>query len=336
MGTESFKATPPEFGEQQKISIEKVLVAGNIGTCGGVESTLRAVEQIMDTVPQDVEVWTSHAPVNFPKAFEKYGEKLRNANDDISNVPNGAVFIVSAHGAPPSMFEDAARRDIFLIDTTCPFVLDGQKKVRDAISEGKHPIFIGEERHPETIGVKGQVKPEEITVIDPAKGIGNVSIPDNGVVFAKTTYAPDEIEETVAQIKAINPNIDASAAHSCYALHNRHLAGRELVEVADFWLVVGDESSHNARGIKNIGEKRNIPSALVTGPEEINWSWFGEEIKTLGVSAAASVPKEFIEGVLNAFSALDIPVIRMPQVVPESYRMFRLPKNQLDALMQRR
>lgn len=319
----------------QGFSVREVRVAGNRGTCGGVELTLHAVAQVMQIVPREIPVWTSNTPVNFPKAFEEYGERLQNANGDISKVPDGAIFIVSAHGAPPAMFEEAVRRDIFIVNTTCPYVLDEQGNVVDVVNDGKHPIFIGEEKHPETISVRDQVKPGEITIIDPDKGIGNISIPDNAVVFAKTTYAPAETEETIRQLKIINPTIDSSRAHSCYAVRNRHIAGKQLVEQVDFWLVVGDQSSHNSRGIKNIGAGRNIQSALVTGPEEIDWSWFGPEVEILGVSSGASVPDAFTKKVLNPFKALGIPVGEMPQAVAESYRMFKPPKAQLEALRQR-
>ncbi len=326
---------PPELKDLPGFSVQEVRVAGNRGACGGVEMTLAVVKQIMDVVPPGVKIWTTNTPVNFPPVFEQYGERLRNAKGDISQVPDRAVLIISAHGSPPEVFSEAKRKGIFVIDTTCPFVLNEQEKVRQAAADGVPSIFLGEENHPETIGVKGQVAPEAVTVFDPSKPIPNVAIPDGARVFAKTTNDPEQTTRAIEELMVINPNIDASKAHSCYALRNRYTAGNSLVRDVDFWLVVGDQSSHNARGITGIAAKgRNVPSSLVRGPEDIDWSAFGPGIELVGVSAAASVPEEYTQRVLDPFRQLGISVVELAQTIPEAYRMFRLPEAQIAALRQ--
>ena len=42
--------------------------------------------------------------------------------DEIDQVPVGAVTVLSAHGSPPSVYEEAGRRELQLIDATCPLV----------------------------------------------------------------------------------------------------------------------------------------------------------------------------------------------------------------------
>lgn len=327
----------PDLSEFPGFSVEEVRVAGNRGSCGGVENTLQVVDLLMEIVPKDVPIWTNNTPVNFPRAFEQYGERLISVAGDMSKVPDGAVFLVSAHSAPPEMLEEAERRNMSVVDTSCPYVLDEQEKVRGAEKDGVHTVFLGEEDHPETVGVKGQVDPGSITIVDPRKGIGDIVIPDHSRVFAKTTYSPSEIDEGIRQLRVLNPTIDASKAHSCYALRNRHMAGEQLVRQVDFWLVVGDRSSHNSRGLTRIGVSRSIPAALITGPEDIDWSWFGPQHKVLGVSSGASVPDRFTQTVLQPFRDLEIPVIEIPKAVPEAYRVFTTPnsRTQIAVLRQR-
>jgi 4-hydroxy-3-methylbut-2-enyl diphosphate reductase len=316
-------------------NVQEVRVAGNRGACGGVEMTLAVVSQVLEVVPPDIEVWTTNSPVNFPPAFDKYGARLKSAKGDISQVPDGAVLIISAHGAPPAMFDEARARNMYVVDTTCPFVLNEQEKVRQAAADGIPTIFLGEENHPETIGVREQVAPESITVFDPSHRIGDVSIPDGTRVFAKTTNDPEQTEAAIEELQQINPTIDTSKAHSCYALQNRFASGKQLIKAVDYWLVVGDQSSHNAKGIRSIANGRDIPSALVRVPEDINWSDFGPEIRIVGVSAAASVPEEYTQRVLEPFRQLGVNVIELAQTIPEAYRMFKLPNAQLETLRQR-
>lgn len=335
MAIEAGLSHSPKPEVPNSFSVREVRVAGNRGACGGVEMTLAVVNQVMQVVPPDVDVWTTHNPVNFPPAFEKYGERLKSAKGDISQIPNGAVLIISAHGAPPAMFDEARTRGMIVIDTSCPFVLNEQEKVRQAAADGVPSIFLGEENHPETIGVRGQVAPEAITVFDPSQRIPNVPISDGARVFAKTTNDPEQTTAAIEELQQINPTIDASQAHSCYALRNRFASGRQLVGDVDYWLVVGDRSSHNARGIESLAIRGDIPHDLIRGPEDINWSRFRPDIKIVGVSAAASVPEEYTQRILVPFRHLGVTIREMPQVITEAYRMFRLPQAQLEALQQR-
>ncbi len=323
--------------EPGRLSLEEIRLAGNRGTCMGVRATLKAVEQVMDIVPEDRKVYTTNTPVNFPEAFAKYRDRLVSIEGDLSRIEeDDAVLIYAAHGVTQKMRNEVRNRDILAIDTTCRIVLDEQLTVREAAEKGQHVVFIGEEKHPETIGVKGQVDEDQITIVDPDQGIGNITIPDNSLVLAKTTYAPSYTQATIRQIQVINPTVDATRAHSCYAVRNRQIAANQMIESVDFWLVVGDKSSHNSRELKKVGPRRKVPAALITGPEHIDWSWFNEEIRRLGVSSGASVPEEFTQRVLQPFRDLGIPVIELPQAVEEKEdSMFRLPKDDINALKAR-
>lgn len=332
---------PPERSDLPNFNVERIKLAGNMGTCGGVEMSLEAVDQVMDAVPDSETVWTNNAPVNFPLAFAKYGNRLRVIERDergravLSSIPDGSVFIVSAHGAPPMTFEEAREKNLLIIDTTCALVASEQKKVRDAHSAGFHTVFIGKPDHPETVGVRDQVPEGSIIIIDPKLDTFDTTIPDNSKVFAKTTNEHAVNERVIEKLRVINPTIDASDAHSCYALRNRFASAYQAIEGADFWLMVGDESSDNAKGLRDIGPKRNIPSALITGPEEIDWNWFTKDVRIVGVSAAASVPEKFTHRILLPFRYLHVKIERLPQAIQENYRMFRLPNDQIEALRQR-
>lgn len=315
-------------------SVHEVRLAGNRGACGGVEMTLAVISQLMEIVPVGVTIWTTHMPVNFPPVFERYGDRLKNVNGNISQVPDGDTLVISAHGAPKEIYDQAQGRGIKLVDTSCPFVLDEHNKVIKAEADDVPSIFLGEETHPETIGVRGQVAPDAITVFDPSKPIPNVPISDGARVFAKTTNDPAQTEKRLEELRVINPTIDISEAHSCYALRNRFAAGKKLVREVDYWLVVGDETSHNAKGIRDISLNVDIPHQLVRGPKDIDWSVFGLGTELVGVSSAASVPEKYTQSVLDSFRALGVPIREMEQVIPEAYRIFRLPEAQIEILRQ--
>lgn len=308
---------------------EQVLVAGNRGACGGVNMAIDAVDIVMKIVPPESEVFVSHAPVNFRPAFEKYGDRLRNVGGDISRVPDGGNFIISAHGAPPEIYEEAERRGITVIDTTCAIVKDEQRRIVKDVDSGHHVIFIGEEDHPETIGIRAQVS-DGITVLDPRRIKPLEDVPDGAKVYSKTTNTPDDVAEVIRMLRESNPTIDDSQAHQCYATYNRQLAARKLVKIADFWLVVGDVASHNSRMLQRIGVDSDIPSVMVSRANEVDLEWF-KAVKSLGVTSGASVPEEFTQEILDIFRTQGIPIVMLDQVQKEVDRTFKLPA--FDALV---
>jgi len=100
----------------------------------------------------------------------------------------------------------------------------------------------------------------------------------------------------------------------------------------DFWIVVGDKSSNNARGLRDLAIEKQIPSSLIGKPEEIDWSVFTPNIRIIGLTAAASTPEEFTQRALDEFRLLGIHVVELPQVMEEIPRIFRMPRKQLAAL----
>ncbi len=327
---------PPGF------NVQEVFVAGNRGTCGGVEMTLAAVSQIMEVVPQEIPIYATNTPINFPQAFERYGDRLKIAGGNISDVPDGSILIVSAHGAPPSLFDEAKSKNLHVIDVTCPIVTEEQKLVRNTAAKGIPIVYLGEENHPETIGIKGQVPKGAIKVFDPNEPIPeDEHIPDGAKLFVKTTNDPARNELRANELKERVGELDDTRILPCYALKNRYAAGKPLIEGVDLWMVVGDISSNNARGLRDIevkgpaGEGKLIPRMLVGKPQDIDWEMFTPSVRKVGVTAAASAPEEFTQRILNEFRRLGVNVIELPQVLPEMPRTFRLPKEQLEALRQK-
>jgi len=95
-----------------------VLLAAPRGYCAGVERAVEAVERAL----------AKHgAPVYVRKQIVHNLHVVRDLEadgaifvDDVDEVPEGAVTVLSAHGSPPRVFDEAHERGLDLIDATCP------------------------------------------------------------------------------------------------------------------------------------------------------------------------------------------------------------------------
>src|SRR5215471_10911230 len=84
--------------------------------------------------------------------------------DSLSEVPDGAVTIFSAHGVSPAVREDATRRRLRVIDATCPLVTKVHLEALRFAREGYSVVLIGHRDHDEVIGTLGEA-PDAIQVI---------------------------------------------------------------------------------------------------------------------------------------------------------------------------
>src|SRR5207244_2858208 len=112
-----FGGHPPGPGYHGRV-IEKVLLAAPRGYCAGVERAVDTVEQAL----------ASHGPpVYVRKQIVHNSHVVRDLEskgavfvEDLTEVPSGALVVLSAHGVAPEVYADASERRLFVIDATCP------------------------------------------------------------------------------------------------------------------------------------------------------------------------------------------------------------------------
>lgn len=318
--------------------IDEVLVAGNRGTCGGVRMAIESVNQVLDVVAGREKVYINWDIVNNRPISEEFARRgVVNVKNDLSLVPDGAIFLFSAHGVPQSFHEDADKRNLLTIDATCQLVERTHLLARRAARKGKHVFFIGDAHHPETVGLVGQLQPGEYTLLENAEAVEAVSLPEGeSIVLSKTTYGASEILPIIKPLKErVGDTLEVPSKHdTCFATDNRQNSVRDLVEKVDALLVVGSKHSHNSQELRKIGEKKGLPAWSVDEPGEIDEDWF-LNIKKLGLTSGASVIDQYTEAVIDFFRSKNTPVTYLPPVVEEDDRMFRLPIRDLNALRMR-
>ena len=86
---------------------------------------------------------------------DSLAEKGVTTVESVADVPSGATMIIRAHGEPPETYREAERRNIKIVDATCPSVRAIQKKAEKYHALGYKIVLIGNKNHPEIIGVNG-------------------------------------------------------------------------------------------------------------------------------------------------------------------------------------
>ena len=132
----------------------KIHVAKSAGFCFGVK---RAVQTALETVKNSKDaVYMLGDIVHNEHIIRELTDAGIQVVDSLEQIESGTLLI-RAHGTVPEIYEWAKRKDLNIIDATCPLVLEIHKFARQLDEEGYTTVVIGDHGHDEVIGIAGQV-----------------------------------------------------------------------------------------------------------------------------------------------------------------------------------
>jgi len=280
------------------MTVERVLLAEPRGFCAGVEMAIKALTWM--TRIFDGPVYCYHEIVHnewVVGAFERVGVVFV---DDISDVPEGAPVMLSAHGSAPEVVAGAADRAAVVIDAVCPLVTKVHHEVKQMQRKGFDIIYVGHEGHDEAIGTVAEA-PEAITLVEPETGLQNFSPaePEKVALLAQTTLGVHEWMAVMDEAKARFPELKiARKSDLCYATTNRQEAVHQLSKECDLILVVGSHNSSNTQALVRVSSENGVPAHRIDSAADIEDSWL-EGMITVGLTAGASAPDHLVQEVVD-------------------------------------
>ena len=216
----------------------------------------------------------------------------------------GVRMLLRAHGEPPSTYLQAERRNISLIDATCPVVLNLQKKIKrdyDADSSPNQQIVIyGKNGHAEVVGLVGQTEGNAI-VIECLYDAKLLDFTRPIRLYSQTTMSLEGFNEIVEYIKN-HISSDASFSYSdtiCRQVANRISNIRDFAERHDVVLFVCGKKSSNGKVLYNECCSVNSRTYIIDDPTEIDYKWFSG-VLSVGICGATSTPKWLMEDCRDA------------------------------------
>ncbi len=282
----------------------RVLLCAPRGFCAGVVRAIDAVEQALRKYGPPV--YVRHEIVHNKYVVESLRRKGAIFVEELTQVPDGdRPVIFSAHGVPKSVPGEAAARNLFAIDATCPLVTKVHREAIVHAKRGREILLIGHAGHPETIGTMGQLPAGIVTLIETAEDARRIQPKDPEALayVTQTTLSVDDTAEMVSILKERFPAITGPHKEDiCYATTNRQEAVKNVAPQVEAMIVVGAPNSSNSQRLREVAERSGCKAtALVQRADDIDWSVFGS-IASLGITAGASAPEVLVEEIIDAFS----------------------------------
>jgi 4-hydroxy-3-methylbut-2-enyl diphosphate reductase len=305
-----------------------IILARPRGFCAGVERAIEIVEKALAIYGPPI--YVRHEIVHNKWVVEDLRAKGVVFVGEVSDIPDGAITVFSAHGISEKVENFAKLRDLPVIDATCPLVTKVHKEAQRYEAEGRELILIGHKGHPEVEGTMGRVK-QKTHLVASVEDIAhlNVEQPDNLAYVTQTTLSVDDTKAMIDTLKQRFPTIKGPDLRDiCYATQNRQSAVRSLAEQVDVLLVIGSANSSNSNRLRDLGEEMGVTSYLIEDETKIKPEWLAN-INTIGITAGASAPELLVNKVIEHLQLLRPATIKTLEGVIENIR-FKLPPEVTD------
>ena len=274
-----------------------ILLASPRGFCAGVERAIQAVEDALRHT--DRPVYVRHEIVHNGRVVDDLKRQGAVFVEEVSEIPDGAVAIFSAHGVSRAVEREAADRGLSVLDATCPLVrrvhLEGQRHAR----AGREVIVIGHRGHVEIEGTTGQIDGVVHVIENVAEALTvPVGDPERIAYITQTTLSVDDTREIIAALKRRFPAIQGPDTKTiCYATQNSQMAVRVIAQRADRIIVCGARNSSNTNRLREVAATEGRPALLLQDPKDLTLS-FIDGAAVIGLTAGASAPEELVQEAL--------------------------------------
>ena len=277
----------------------EVRLAKTAGFCFGVK---RAVETVYEQVEQnqDEQIYTFGPIIHndeVVKDLKSKGVKVIHTEEELETLSNGIV-IIRSHGVSKHIYEILENRGVKCVDATCPFV----KKIHNIVAKesalGSFIAIIGDELHPEVQGIKGWAG-KDVKVIKTVEEAEAFEAPENAkiCIVSQTTFNYNKFKYLVEIIQ--KKSYDISVLNTiCNATKERQTEALSIAKEVDAMIVIGDKHSSNTQKLFEICSNACNNTYYIQTLDDLNMNQL-KSVKTVGITAGASTPKNIIEEVQN-------------------------------------
>ena len=272
-----------------------VKLAENYGFCFGVKRAIKIAEENKGSA--------TYGPlIHNGKEIERLQNDFQvSLVEDISTFSAGDKAVIRTHGIPKGELSSLKKKQIDVIDATCPYVTKPQQICEEMSKEGYDIVIFGDANHPEIKGVMSYAE-HGATVVESVKELEGKFFYDKIAVVAQTTRKVEDFMQVCNYLMSKHKEVRVFNT-ICNATFDNQDAVRKLSNQSDVMVVIGGKNSSNTKQLHSISKENCVDSYLVEGPDDLESFWFNDK-QECGISAGASTPDWIIQQVMARIKEL--------------------------------
>ena len=283
-----------------------IVLANPRGFCAGVDRAIDIVSRALEVFGGPV--YVRHEVVHNRHVVDDLRTRGAVFVDELSEVPDDAIVIFSAHGVSRAVQDEAEGRGLQVFDATCPLVTKVHVEVAAFSAAGRECVLIGHAGHPEVEGTMGRYDISHggaIYLVENEHQAATLDVRDPATLafVTQTTLSVDDTAKVIDALREKFPDIQGPRKDDiCYATQNRQDAVKSLAEEVDLVLVVGSTNSSNSNRLQELAERCGAHAFLIDDASMIDPGWL-KSAKHVGVTAGASAPELLVREVITMLQA---------------------------------
>lgn len=273
-----------------------IYLAEYSGFCFGVR---RAIQMAQKAKLMGNKVCTLGELIHNPVIVSQLKEQGITVCDDPTQLENQTV-IIRSHGTSREVYEALESAHNQIVDATCPYVKRAQQLVKSMSAEDYQVIIMGDENHPEVIGMRSWGNGS--TLVMAPKSTPEKVEHSKICIISQTTKKPEDLAAMTAwfSTKVMELRVFNTI---CLATQQRQKASLNLAKKADLMIVIGGQNSSNTTQLLELCKTQCLCFKIET-QAELKAEWFvGKSV--IGLAAGASTPSETILEVYNKIKEIN-------------------------------
>lgn len=270
-----------------------ITIAKTAGFCYGVKRAVDKVYEIVES--EDKKIATLGPIIHNSQVVSDLEERGVKAYDNIDEIPEDTTVIIRTHGVKKSVIDALSEREY--IDLTCPFVAKIHKIVKEHYEKGYKILIVGDENHPEVVGIDGWCDDSAIITYDENFQMPAEYTENDICIVAQTTINKNVFVQIVQNVKNACKRVVVFDT-ICSATKDRQEEAYALSAQSDIMFVVGGKESSNTKKLYSIACDGCAETYFIETYEDIPLKLYLKN-KKIGITAGASTPARTIEEVFT-------------------------------------
>ncbi|MGL4989973.1 MAG: 4-hydroxy-3-methylbut-2-enyl diphosphate reductase [Sarcina sp.] len=280
----------------------EIILAENAGFCFGVKRAVDETLKIKDSI--DKGIYTLGPLIHNKDVVNDLEKKnIKSINlDNIEFLNKDDVVVIRSHGVKEDVLSTLEKNGLKVANATCPYVTNIQRKAKEYYEKGYQIVIVGDENHPEVIGINGWCNDSAIITSDV----------DNNLVFPKKVCVVSQTTEKKATWNAIMAKIIDQSKEIvafntiCAATDERQKSAEDVSKKADMVIVIGGKNSSNTTKLFEICKKNCDNTHHIENINDLTDDIINFKCNIIGVTAGASTPDYIINEVIDLLKNVNI------------------------------
>ena len=270
----------------------KITIAKDAGICFGVRD---AINMATDAAEKYGKVHMLGTIVHNEKIIQNLEDVGVRVVDKLDDVPEDSPILFRAHGTVGKLWDEAKRKNMNIIDATCPLVYEIHREIKKLDKEGRKIIIIGDHGQDEVVAIADQVdNPIIVSNIEEAKKLRRMK---RAGVVSQSTQTIENVQDIINVL--VEKVFDLHFVNTiCYPTRRNQTQLKDIAKSHDMIIIVGSFTSANTKRLTQLSLGINKNTYQVTCADDIDSKWFDGKV-SVGISGGASTPHYLIEGVKN-------------------------------------